>query len=120
MRSARPRPKGRQQPGRLPERDFDLGRAWDCCADDQAAAVTAVLVTSGDSELDWLRPPGAERLLCTPRASGPSPVADPGAASGGNPTLIRGRLALPGPPQLLLQFGWPGPRARSAVARRPT
>jgi nitroreductase len=117
---ARPRPKGRQQPGRLPERDFDLGRGLGLLPlDDQAAAVTAVLVTSGDSELDWLRAGQALNRLLLHAASlwAFAGLQTLGRHAAATRTLIRGRLALPGPPQLLLQFGVA--RTARAVGRRP-
>ena len=44
------------QPGRLPQRDFDLGRNIGLLPGDGApAAATAVLITAGDGPADWLR-----------------------------------------------------------------
>jgi len=54
-----------REPGRLPQRDFDLGRGWGLLPSyGPPAPVTAVLVTSGDGEEDWLRAGQAlQRLL---------------------------------------------------------
>jgi hypothetical protein len=50
------RSPGRHGPGLLPQRDFDLGRGLGLLtAGGPSAAVTAVLVTAGDGEEDWLR-----------------------------------------------------------------
>jgi len=120
---ARPRPqdlKRCQPPGRLPECDFDLGRGLGLLPlDDQAAAVTAVLVTPGDSELDWLRAGQALNRLLLHAASQWTfaRLQTQTLQAAATRTLIRGRLALPGPPQLLLQFGVA--RTAHAVGRRP-
>jgi hypothetical protein len=97
-----------RKPGRLPERDFDLGRGLGLLPPDGGvAAVTAMLVTAGDSEEDWLRAGQAlNRLLlraasqwCFARLQ--TQALQAAAAR----TLIRSRLTLPGAPQLLLRFG---------------
>ena len=56
--------RGRET-GRLPQRDFDLGRGWGLLpSGGSPAPVTAILVTSGDHEEDWLRAGQAlQRLL---------------------------------------------------------
>ncbi len=98
----------RRQRGRLAQRDFDLGRGFGLQTDDgPPPAVTAVLVTSGDARADWLRAGQAlHRLLL--RAAGQwvyaslhtEPLEFPPVRA-----LVRDRLALPGAPQMLLQFG---------------
>ncbi len=110
----------RRKPGKLPERDFDLGRGlgW-LPPDGGAAAVTAMLVTAGDSEEDWLRAGQAlNRLLlhaasqwCFARLQ--TQALQAAAAR----TLVRSRLTLPGAPQLLLRFGVA--RTAHVTARRP-
>ena len=106
--------------GGLAMRDFDLGRGWgqlECGG--SAPEVTAVLVTLGDGRADWLRAGQALNRLLVHAASKwvfaslhtqPLEYAPLRAA-------IRGRLALPGAPQMLLQLG----RAdfTQATARRP-
>jgi len=102
-RTARPGPHGR-----LPERDFDLGRGFGLVdPDGPAPAVTAVLLSSGDKRADWLRAgQGLHRLLLHAAsrwvfASLHTDVLEIPAVR----ALIRNRLALPGVPQMLLQLG---------------
>jgi nitroreductase len=117
---ARPRPKGRPKPGRLPERDFDLGRGLGLQPPgDQAAPVTAVLVTAGDSEEDWLRAGQALNRLLMHAASQWTfaRLQTQGLQAAATRGLIRSRLALPGAPQLLLQLGVA--RTARSVGRRP-
>jgi nitroreductase len=106
--------------GRLRQRDFDLGRGLGLLADDGApAAVTAALVTSGDGRADWLRAGQAlHRLLAHAAVSWvfASLYTQPLEAAEIR-ALIRRRLALPGAPQLLLQFGIA--RTTQATPRRP-
>jgi hypothetical protein len=115
---------GRTPHGRLRQRDFDLGRGLAMLpgpadGDEVPPAATAVLLTSGDRRADWLCAGQAlQRLLL--RAARhwvfaslyTQPIEDPVARD-----LIRERLALPGYPQMLLQFG----RTASAAStpRRP-
>ena len=126
-------PPSRVPPGRLRQRDFDLGRdiarlsaakdakdAKDAEDRDEAPpAATAILLTTGDRRADWLRAGQAlQRLLL--HAAGKwvfaslhtQPLEDPVTRD-----LIRNRLAMPGNPQMLLQFG-PAISAAS-TARRP-
>ena len=102
------------------ERDFDLGRGWGLLpSGGPAAPVTAVLVTPGDNEEDWLHAGQALQRLLLRAASQwvfaglqtqPLQVpVDPGADPGS--------LALPGPPQMLLQLGVA--RATHPTGRRP-
>jgi hypothetical protein len=109
-----------REPGRLPQRDFDLGRGWGLLpSGGPPAPVTAVLVTSGDGEKDWLRAgQGLQRLLLRAASqwvfaslqTQPLQVTSVRAQ-------IRSSLALPGPPQILLQLGLA--RTTHPTARRP-
>lgn len=88
-------------------------------ADVRPAAATAVLVTRGDVPADWLRAGQAlHRLLA--HAAGhwvfASLYTQPIEAAAIR-ALIRTRLALPGPPQVLLPLG--PARTTQATARRP-
>ena len=73
-------------PGRLPQRDFDLGRGLGLItACGPAAPVTAVLATRGDRRRDWLRAGQAlHRLLLHAAAEwafaslNSQPLEDPG------------------------------------------
>ena len=106
--------------GWLPLRDFDLGRGLgQLPVGGPPAPVTAVLVTSGDGDEDWLRAGQALHRLLLRGASQwvfgnlqtqPLKVVWVRA-------LIREQLALPGWPQLLLQLGVA--RTTRATARRP-
>jgi hypothetical protein len=106
--------------GWLPPRDFDLGRGLGRLPAAQLPApVTAILVTPGDGEDDWLRAGQAlHRLLL--RAAGrwvfgnlqtqPLKVVWVRAQ-------MRSQLNLPGWPQMLVQFGLA--RTTHPTARRP-
>jgi nitroreductase len=109
-----------RQPGPLPRRDFDLGRGWgQLPSGGPPAPVTALLVTSGDHQEEWLRAgQGLQRLLL--RAASQWVFASMQT----QPLLevsvrarIRSGLDLPGWPLMLLQFG----RARTTrpTGRRP-
>jgi hypothetical protein len=109
-----------QQPGRLPQRDFDLGRGLGLLpSGGPPPAATAVLLTTGDARADWLRAGQALHRLLAHAATKwvfaslhTQPLeSEPIRA------LIRDRLALPGCPQILLQLG-PAHTTR-ATARRP-
>ena len=101
------RSSGRQA-GRLRQRDFDQGRGLGRLdSDGIALAVTAVLLTTGDSRADWLRAGQAlYRLLlhAATRWVFASLYTQPLEAAAIR-TLIRDRLALPGAPQMLMQLG---------------
>ena len=110
-------------PGRLAQRDFDLGRHCGLLPppgpDEPPPAATAVLVTAGDSQLDWLRAGQALHRILAHAATvwvaaslHTQPVEIPVIRN-----LIRTRLALPGTPQLVLQFG--PAHASLASPRRP-
>jgi len=106
--------------GWLPRRDFDLGRGVGRLpADGSNGPVTAILVTSGNGEEDWLRAGEAlHRLLLRAASrwvfgnlqSQPLKVVWIRA-------LIRHQLVLPGWPQMLLQLGLS--RTTHPTARRP-
>jgi hypothetical protein len=110
-------------PGRLAQRDFDLGRHLGLLLapgpDGPPPAATAVLVTPGDSRADWLRAGQAlHRVLAHAATAWVSaslqtqPLEFPAIRD-----LIQARLTLPGAAQMLLQFG----PAHSGMAspRRP-
>jgi len=107
-------------PGRLPQRDFDLGRNLGLLpAAGAPPAATAVMLTRGDRRADWLRAGQALYRLLLHAATEwvfaslyTQPLEDPVTR-----LLIPGQLGLPGHPQMLLQLG----RATTAAstARRP-
>ncbi len=108
------------RPGRLAQRDMDLGRgAGELTEDGPPPAATAVLLTQADTRADWLRAGQALHRLLTHAASRwvfaslySQPLeSEPARAA------IRSRLALPGAPQLVLQFGVA--KTTRATARRP-
>ena len=104
-------PAGAAAPGRLAQRDFDLGRHFGLLPgpgpDGPPPAATAVLVTPGDGRADWLRAGQAlHRVLAHAATAWVSaslhtgPLEFPAIRD-----LIRVRLALPGAVQMVLQFG---------------
>ena len=101
------------EPGRLPQRDFDLGRDLGLLPGGGAPpAATAVLLTAGDRRADWLRAGQALQRLLLHAASAwvfaslyTQPLENPLTRE-----LIRDQLRLPGDPQMLLQFGRRGHR----------
>jgi nitroreductase len=114
-----PAPAGRE-PGSLPQRDFDLGRNWGLLpSGGPPAPVTALLVTSGDHQEEWLRAgQGLQRLLL--RAASRWVFASLQT----QPLLqapvrarIQSGLDLPGVPLMLLQLGQA--RTTHPTARRP-
>jgi nitroreductase len=106
--------------GRLPQRDFDLGRGLGLLPPGgPPPAVTAVLLTSGDGRADWLRAGQALHRLLAHAASRwvfASLYTQPLEAAAIR-ALIRDRLALPGAPQMVLQLGLA--RSTRSTARRP-
>lgn len=108
------------QPGRLPQRDFDLGRGLSRLpAGGAPPAATAILFTASDRRADWLRAGQALQRLLLHAASGwvfASLYTQP-LENALTRELVRDVLRLPGYPQMLLQLG----RAASAAstARRP-
>jgi hypothetical protein len=107
-------------PGWVPQRDFDLGRGLGLLtAGGPPAAVTAVLVTAGDGEEDWLRAGQALNRLLLHAASQWvfARLQTQPLQAGTIRDLIGTRLALPGVPQMMLQFGVA--RTAPATGRRP-
>jgi len=102
-------------PGRLPQRDFDLGRNLGLLpAGGAPPPVTAILLTRGDRRADWLRAGQALQRMLLHAASEwvfaslyTQPLEDPVTR-----ILIPGQVGIPGHPQMILQFG----RARTAAA----
>jgi hypothetical protein len=105
--------------GRLRQRDFDQGRGLGRLEPDGSApAITAVLLTTGDSRADWLRAGQALYRLLLHAATWwvfASLYTQPLEAAAIR-ALIRDRLALPGAPQMLMQLGLA--RTTHATARR--
>jgi hypothetical protein len=112
--------KAGPQPGRLPQRDFDLGRDLGLLeGGGPPPAATAVLLTPGDGRADWLRAGQALHRLLAHAASEwvfASLYSQPLEAAAIR-AVIRDRLALPGAPQMLLQLGIA--HTAQATARRP-
>jgi nitroreductase len=108
------------QPGRLPQRDFDLGRGMGLLpVGGPPPAVTAVLLTRRDGRGDWLRAGQALHRLLAHAASKwvfASLYTQPLEAAAVR-ALIQQRLALPGAPQMLLQLGLA--RTTQSTVRRP-
>jgi nitroreductase len=111
-------PAGGTGPGRLAQRDFDLGRHVGLLPapgpGEPTPAATAVLVTAGDLRIDWLRAGQALHRVLAHAATdwvfaslSSEPLEYPVIRD-----LIRTRLALHGAPQMLLQFG----RAQASLA----
>jgi hypothetical protein len=109
-----------RQPGRLRQRDYDLGCGLGLLtADGPGPAVTAVLLTTGDGPREWLCAGQAlHRLLlhAVTRSVFASLYTQP-LEHELTRTLIQDRLALPGAPQMLLQLGVA--YTAQATARRP-
>lgn len=96
------------EPGRLRQRDFDLGRGigFDVTPGAQPAA-TAVLLTQGDRRADWLNAGQALHRLLLHAASKwvfASLYTQP-FESAEIRRLVKDRLRLPGVPQVILQCG---------------
>jgi hypothetical protein len=112
--------KAGPQPGRLPQRDFDLGRDLGLLeGGGPPPAATAVLLTPGDGRADWLRAGQALHRLLAHAASEwvfASLYSQPLEAAAIR-AVIRDRLVLPGAPQMLLQLGVA--HTAQATARRP-
>jgi nitroreductase len=109
-----------REAGRLPQRDFDLGQGIGMLpGGGPAPRVTAVLLTPGDGERDWLRAGQALHRLLLRAASrwvfarlNTQPLEDTATR-----TRVRDCLMAPGSPQLLLELGVS--RTAHPTARRP-
>jgi nitroreductase len=115
LRAASPGPDER-----LALRDFGPGgHAGLLPADGPPPAMTAILTTAGDTPVDWLRAGQAlNRMLL--HAASKWVFADLNSEPTESPlirALFRDRLALPGVPHLLLEFG--RAHTAAATARRP-
>jgi nitroreductase len=107
-------------PGRLPPRDFDLGRSEGTLpAGGAPPAATAVLVTPADTPADWLRAGQALQRLLTHAASTWvfAALSSQALESATIREMLRSGLALPGAPQMVLQLG--RSHTAQATARRP-
>lgn len=106
--------------GKLPQRDFDLGRrTGQLAGGGSPPAATAILITPADSHADWLRAGQALNRLLLHAASRwvfASLHTQP-LESLPLRAQIKTRLALPGIPQMLLQLG--RGHAAAATPRRP-
>lgn len=107
-------------PGRLAQRDLDLGRGFGLLPSGGApAAATAVLLTMADTRADWVRAGQALNRLLTHAATKWvfASLHSQALEAAKVRDLIRAKLALPGAPQVLLEFGVA--QAAQATARRP-
>jgi antitoxin (DNA-binding transcriptional repressor) of toxin-antitoxin stability system len=97
-----------REAGRLPQRDFDLGRGWGFPpSGGPPAPVTAVMVTPGEDQESWLRAGQAlQRILL--RAASQwvfARLQTQPLQSASVRAQIRGSLTPSGSPQLLLELG---------------
>jgi len=110
-----------REPGRLPQRDFDLGRSLGLLdAEGPPPAATAVLFTTVDRRADWLRAGQALQRVLAHAATKwvfaslhTQPLENASIR-----VLIRDRLSLPGAPQMVMQLGV-AHTARSTARRSP-
>jgi hypothetical protein len=106
--------------GRLPQRDFDLGRGWGFpSSGGPPAPVTAVLVAAGEDEQSWLRAGQALQRILLRAASHwvfASLQTQP-LQSASVRAQIRSSLRATGSPQMLLELGVA--RTSRPTARRP-
>jgi hypothetical protein len=106
--------------GRLPQRDFDLGRRWGFPpSGGPPAPVTAVLVAAGEDAQSWLRAGQALQRILLRAASHwvfASLQSQP-LQSASVRAQIRSSLRATGSPQLLLELGMA--RTSRPTARRP-
>jgi hypothetical protein len=111
---------GDPQPGMLAPRDFDLGRGLGGLAgSDTVPAVTAVLVTPGDTRADWLAAGQALQRLLAHAASAWvfASLSSQPLQSAAARRVVTDRLGIPDVPQMIMQLS-PAQSAR-ATARRP-
>jgi nitroreductase len=106
--------------GRLPQRDFDLGRGWGFPpSGGPPAPVTAVLVAAGENEESWLRAGQALQRILLRAASHWvfARLQSQPLQSASVRAQIRSSLRATGSPQLLLELGVA--RTSRPTARRP-
>jgi hypothetical protein len=112
-----------RQPGRLPQRDFDLGRGLGLLpGGGPPPAATTALLTAGDRRADWLRAGQALHRLLAHAASKwvfASLHTQP-LETGPIRALIRDRLALPAPRRCCCSPDPPTPPAPPPAAHQPT
>ena len=110
-----------REAGRLPQRDFDLGRGWGFpMSDGPPAPVTAIMATPGDDQESWLGAGQAlQRMLL--RAASQwvfARLQTQPLQSASVRAQIRGSLTPAESPQLLLELGVA--RTSRPTPRRPT
>jgi hypothetical protein len=108
------------RPGRLVQRDLDLGRGIGLLeSDGPPPLATAILLTSADTKSDWLRAGQAlHRVLAHAAANWVfATLYSQPLESAPTRALIRNKLRLAGAPQVLLQLGLA--RTTRPTARRP-
>jgi hypothetical protein len=106
--------------GRLPERDFDLGRGWGFApSGGPPAPVTAILVADGEDEPSWLRAGQALQRILLRAASRWvfAGLQTQPLQSASVRAQIRGSLTPTGSPQVLLELGVA--HTAHPTARRP-
>ncbi|HYX57549.1 MAG TPA: hypothetical protein VE888_00920, partial [Streptosporangiaceae bacterium] len=106
--------------GRLPQRDFDLGRGWGFPpSGGPPAPVTAVLVAEGEDEQSWLRAGQALQRILLRAASHWvfARLQTQPLQSASVRAQIRSNLRATGSPQMLLELGVV--RTTHPTARRP-
>jgi len=106
--------------GRLPQRDFDLGRGWGFSSSGgPPAPVTAVLVAAGEDEQSWLCAGQALQRILLRAASHWvfARLQSQPLQSASVRAQIRSSLRATGSPQLLLELGMA--RTSRPTARRP-
>jgi nitroreductase len=111
---------GEWPPGRLPARDFDLGRGQGTSRTGGAPpAATAILATAADTPADWLRAGQALQRVLTHAASQWvfASLSSQALESESARAALARQLKLTGAPQIVLQFG--RAHAAEATARRP-
>ena len=97
-----------RQPGRLPQRDFDLGRSVGLLSTEGPPPLaTAILLTAADHRADWLRAGQALQRVLTHAATRWvfASLHTQSLEMASVRLLIRDRMGLPGAPQIIMQFG---------------